>query len=151
MSATGHIHTKNSSIRIWNADGASLGVSAHGNTTDIDYNADDLEATAYGDQAHTFLAGLTNYTITVTGWWAGSHATDVTESPAACIFNMVGASIGGMIQFNPSGSTAGSLAYAACVNFQAFPMSFPADNIATMNFTCTARSGSLTACADSIW
>jgi hypothetical protein len=151
MSATGHIHTKNVSLRIWNGDGASLGLSAHGNTTDIDYNADDLEATAYGDQAHTFLAGLTNFTIAVTGWWAGSHATDVSDSVAACIFNMVGASVGGMIQVNPSGSTAGSLAYAACVNFQAAPMSFPADNIATMNFTCTARAGSLSASTDSIW
>lgn len=151
MSAKGHIHTKNVSVRIWNSASAILNVSGNGNTIDIDYNADDLEATAYGDQAHTFLAGLTNYTITYSGWWAGSHATDVTESVAACIFNLVGASDGAMVQVNPSGSTAGSLAYAACVNIQALPMSFPTDNIATMGFTCTARAGSLTACADSIW
>lgn len=150
MSATGHIHAKNASIRFWNS-ATSLGISTHQNTVDIDYNADDLESTAFGDTVHTFLAGLINYTIAVNGWWAGSHATDLTESVAACIFALVGSSTGGMIQINPSGSTAGSLAYAACVNFQAAPMSFPVDSIATMNFTCTARSGSLTACVDSIW
>lgn len=151
MAAIGHNHTKDASIRVWTA-GGSMSVSGHGNSTDVDYNADDLEATAYGDKAHTFLAGLTNYSLTVSGWWAGSHATDVADSVAACLFSAVGASTDtSMIQVNPAGSTAGSLAYVACVNIQAFPMSFPADNIATMSFTCTPRAGSLTACADSIW
>ena len=151
MSAKDHLHTKNVSVRIWQ-NAASKSISTHGNTVDIDYNADDLEATAYGNTTHVFLAGLTNFSIAFNGWWAGSHASDVTESLAACIHAMVGASAAeGMIQVNPAGSTAGSLAYAACVNFQTAPVSLPVDNIATMNFTCTPRAGSLSACADSIW
>jgi hypothetical protein len=151
MAAIGHNHTKNASIRIWTV-GGSMSVSGHGNSTDIDYNADDLEATAYGDQSHTFLAGLTNYSITFNGWWSGSHATETGDSIAACLHNAVGASTDtSMIQVNPAGSTAGSLSYVACVNFQSFPIGFPADGIATMSFTCTPRAGSLTACANSIW
>jgi hypothetical protein len=151
MGAVGHNHTKNCSVRIWTA-GGSINISTHGNSVDIDYNADDLEATAYGDQAHTFLAGLTNYSITYSGWWAGSHATAVADSVAACLFNAVAASTNtSMIQVAPAGSSAGSLSYVACVNFQAFPVSLPSDNIATMSFTCTPRSGSLSSCADSVW
>jgi hypothetical protein len=148
MSATGHNFTKDASVRITVIGGTEINLTAHGNSVDIDYNADDLEATAYGDSAHTFLQGLTNYSFNYSGWWAGSHASDVTNSVAACVFNLVQKSSASQAMFwiSPAGSTAGSLGYAACVNVQAFPMSFPADNIATMAITCTPRSGSLSAC-----
>lgn len=151
MGAVGHNHTKNASVRLETPGGCAV-LSTHGNSVDIDYNADDIEATAYGDQSHTFLAGLTNYSITFNGWWAGSHTTAVADSTAACIFNAVGASTNtSVIWVSPAGSAAGSICYVGCVNVQTFPMSFPADGIATMSFTCTPRAGSLSACADSIW
>jgi hypothetical protein len=113
MGAKGHNHTKNASVRLVGA-GGNIDLSGHGNSVDIDYNADDLEATAYGDQSHTFLAGLTNYSITYSGWWAGSHATAVADSVAACVFNAVGASTDtSIIWISPAGSTAGSLSGSA--------------------------------------
>lgn len=152
MSQTNHLFAKDASIR-FRVDAGSFNFSADGNNTEIDFNADDLEATAYGDLTHTYLQGLTNYTFTVTAWWAGSHATKVDDSHAACIFRMVyqSSTCRPEFQINPAGSAAGSLSYAGCVNVQAMPMSFPADNIATMNLTLTSRAGSLTACPDSIW
>jgi len=131
----------------------TIDLSAHGNSVDIDFNADDLEATAFGDTSHTFLQGLTNFTFSYNGWWSGSHATEVSDSEAACLQALVGNSsaCAPMIWVSPAGSTAGSLCYVACVNVQATPIGIPADNIATMNANFTARAGSLTACADSIW
>ena len=153
MSQTGHIHSINASVKITTTGGGSISLSGHGNSTDIDFNADDLEATAYGDQSHTFLQGLTNWTITVNGWWAGSHATDVSESVAACVHNLLYKSSASevMVWVNSGGSTSGSISYVGCANVQAAPVGFPADGIATMNITFTSRAGSLTACADSIW
>ena len=152
MSQTGHIHAKDASVKIVCA-GGTIALTAHGNSMDINKTADDLEATAYGDSAHTYLDGLTVFTFDYSGWWAGSHATDVTNSDAACLLALVGngAASTPIIWFAPSGSTAGSLCYVACVNVQSAPMSFPADGIATMNATFTARAGSLTACGNSIW
>lgn len=152
MAQAGHIHSKDASIRVM-CDPGTISLGAHGNDVSIDFTADDLEATAYGDKSHTFLQGLTNYTISVDCWWAGSDTSDVDDSVAACMFRIMGESstCRPMIQVNPAGSTAGSLAYAASVNLQNHSMSFPSDGIATMAATFTARSGSLTACADSIW
>jgi len=152
MAATGHIHSKNASVKVVCGAGA-LSLSAHGNSVDIDYNADDIECSAYGDTSHTFIQGLTNFTYSYNGWWAGSHATEVGDSIAACLMALVGNSSAcvPVIWVSPAGSTAGSLCYVACVNVQATPMSVPTDGIATMNANFTARAGSITACADSDW
>lgn len=152
MSQTGHIHPKDASVKIVCGAG-SIALSAHGNSTDITNTADDLEATAYGDTSHTFIDGLTTFTFDFGGWWAGSHATDTGNSTAACLGALVGNSSACVPVFwiSPAGSTSGSICYVACVNVQSAPMSFPADGIATMNATFTARAGSLTACANSIW
>ena len=152
MAQTGHIHPKNASIRIVCGAG-TINLSAHGNSMDISKTSDDLEATAYGDTAHTFLDGLTVFSFDYSGWWAGSHATDVSDSTAASLLQLTGQSsvCRPVLWFAPAGSAAGSICYLACVNVQSTPMSFPADNIATMNATFTARAGSLSACSPSIW
>jgi len=145
MAATGHIHSKNASVIVKCGPGNII-LSAHGNSVDIDYNADDIECSAYGDTSHTFIQGLTNFTYSYNGWWAGSHADDVSNSTAACLMALVGNSSActPMICVAPAGSTAGSLCYTACVNVQATPMSVPTDGIATMNANFTARAGSVT-------
>jgi hypothetical protein len=147
MAQTGHSFSKDLSARLICGAG-TIDLSAHGNNCDIDFNSDDLEATAYGDQSHTFLQGLTNFTFNYSGWWSGSHATDVSNSVAACVHSLVynSSACTPFLQINPAGSTAGSLSYAACVNVQATPVGFPAENIATMSINFTARAGSLTAC-----
>ena len=147
MAATGHLHAKNSSVKIVCGAG-TINLSANGNSVDIDYNADQLEATAYGDTSHTNLDGLLNFGLTYSGWWAGSGATlDGTNSKAGCMLALIGngATCMPVVYFAPNGSAAASLNYAACVNVQALPMSFPADGMATMNATFALRGGSMTA------
>jgi len=153
MSATGHTFSKNASVKITTIGGGSLVLTAHGNSVSTNEDVDQLEATAYGDTAHTFLDGLENFTMDFSGWWAGSHATDVSESAAACLHSIKGkgSTCQVMFWFSPAGSTAGSIAYAACVNISNLSQTWPADGIATMSFSFAARSGSMTACPDSIW
>jgi hypothetical protein len=147
MANAGHISGRNCSVRFWDTTGASHALTPRGNSTDINYTADDQETTAYGDNTHTNLSGLRNYGITFSGWWAGSG----DASAASLLFELIGACAGTMVQVNPAGSKAGSMAYAACVNLSSQDMSFPVDNIATMSWTATPRAGSLSACADSVW
>lgn len=146
MAQTGHILGKDCSIKI-KYDSGSTALTDHGNSIDIDYNADDHEATAFGDSSHTYLQGLTNFTLGYSGWWAGSHASDIMQSVVAVLHTFVtySSTCRPEIWIAPAGSTAGSLCYGACVNVQSFPMSFPSDSIATMNLSFTARAGSLTA------
>jgi hypothetical protein len=148
MAATGHLHTKSSSIKVICGAG-TLNLSAHGNNVDIEYTADELEALAYGDTVHTFLEGLTQFGMTITAWWAGSHgaAGTLTDEISTCLLSLIGQ--GGTcvpeVFFSPAGSTSGSITYNACVNVMAAPMSFPVDNIATQNITLKPRAGSMTA------
>lgn len=148
MSNSGKLGGRNLSVRVWNPDAASLAFSPDFKSMGIDTSADDQESTAFGDNTHTNLSGLRNYSITGDGFWSGSGADNSACVIASCL---LGASEGGMIQINPAGSTAGSIAYVACVNFQQVNMAFPVENIATLSFTCTPRAGSLSASADSIW
>lgn len=148
MANSNKIGGRNLSIRVFGPEAASAAISPDFKGVTIDYSADDQESTAYGDNTHVNLAGLRNYSIAVDGFWAGSGTT-----PSACLIAtcLLAARDDGMIQVNPAGSTAGSLAYVACVNFQQVNMAFPVENICTLSFTCTPRAGSLSACAESIW
>lgn len=148
MANAGKIAGRNASIRVWNPDSASIAVSSDFNNWTINYTADDQESTAFGDDTHTNLSGLKNYSIAVDGFWAGLGSDSSASVIGACL---LGASANGMIQINPAGSTAGSIAYAACVNFSSVDMGGPVANIVTFNFGCTPRAGSLSACAESIW
>ncbi len=148
MSNANKIAGRALSLRVWDADAASMGITSDFKSVTVDKSADDQESTAFGDNTHQNLAGLLNHGFSVEGFWAGSGANNSACVIGACL---VGAQFNGMIQVNPAGSTAGSLAYVACVNFNGVNMSFPVDNICTLSFTCTPRSGSLTACPDSIW
>ena len=153
MAAKGHNLGKNGSAKVVCGAG-TINLSAHGNSTDLDYNADDHEATAYGDLNHNFLAGLTNATLSFSGWWAGSSAaSDADNAAATCLHKLVGdpGACGTEFWFAPAGSTSGSLSYAACVNLQSLQISTPADSIITMSLNFTMRSGSLSACSDSVW
>jgi len=135
---------------LWDVVGACFNIGVHGNNVDISYNADDCETTAYGDDTHLNLAGLKNYSITFTGWWAGSGG----ESAASRVFELVGASQGTEIGIAPGGSTGltgTSMSYGACVNISSVDCGFPIDNIATMSFTATPRAGSLSACTTADW
>lgn len=143
MARAGHITSKNCSVFIWNAAGASRSVSDHGNTVDIDISVEEFEAGAYGDTWHEYETGRWDWTINYSGWWAGSHATNPDDSIATCMLRIVASGTGGTVKIFPAGSTAGSIAYTACCNFTAFPMSFPRDGFATMSFTARPRSGSL--------
>lgn len=147
MASACHIRCRHGSVRAKNIDGTWFGLSAHGNNVDISYSADDLETTAYGDDTHVNLAGLKNYTITFSGWWAGSGEA----APASLLDELVGASMGTEIQINPAGSGSTSPAYSGSVNISSIDVGFPVDNIATMNLTLTPRVGALTLTADGSW
>jgi len=148
MANSGKIAGRFGSLRVWNPDAASIAISPDFKNVGIEHSADDQESTTYGDNTHVNLAGLWNYSFSVDGFWAGSGADNSACVIQACL---LGASNNGVIQYNPSGSTAGSIAYVACVNFSQVSMAFPVENIATLSFTCTPRAGSLSACAESVW
>ena len=143
--AAGKIIARNCSVRLWDSSG-SLSITAYGNNVTISESADDAERTAYGDDTHVNIAGLKNFSISYSGWWAGCNATP----PACRLHTLIGGS-DAMIQINPAGSAAGSPAYGACVNIQSLEVAFPIGEVATMSFTCTPRAGSMSVCPISVW
>lgn len=71
----------------------------------LDYSADMLEETAFGDATHVRKGGLKNITFTGNGWWdAGADLIDPTA------FTKVGAN-GNALAISPDGGAEGDLAY----------------------------------------
>lgn len=145
MAAVGHTVGRNASVRLICGAG-TIDLSARTNSVDIEYNADGIEVSAFGDTSHTFIQGLTVFTFAVNGWWSGSHASEVLNSEAACLAALVGnsAACECILWVAPAGSAAGSISYSACVNVQSAPVNVPADGVVGMNSSYSARAGSIT-------
>ena len=147
MAAANHIYGRLASVRAEDISGASFGLTADGQTVSVSYNADMVEATTYGDINRTFITGITDYTFTYSGFYAGLAG----EKAASLLYEIVGASQGTWFDIAPSGSGSTSPGWSGCVHIESFESEVPTDGIVTMNFTCRPRSGSLTYEADASW
>ena len=146
MAATNHIYGRNNSFRMEDITGASFGLTSDGNNWTIEYSAEMIEATTFGDINRTFITGITDFTVNFSGYYSGNAGTQA----ASLLHEIVGASQGTWFQGNPSGSTATSPAYSGCVHVENLSVETPVDGIVSFSFSLRPRSGSLTmsACGD---
>jgi hypothetical protein len=147
MAAASHIYGRNASFRMEDVGGTKFVLTSHGNNWSIEYTADMVEATTFGDLNRTHIVGITDYTVNFSGYYSGNAGT----KPASLLYEVVGASQGTWFQGNPSGSTATSPGYSGCVHVESLSVETPVDGIVTISFTLRPRSGSLTYAADAHW
>jgi len=147
MAASNHIYGRNCSVRAEDITGASFGLTADGQSVGVSYNADMVEATTFGDINRTFITGITDYTFTFSGYYAGNAGAQA----ASLLYEIVGASQGTWVDIAPSGSGSTSPGWSGCVHVESFESEVPTDGIVTMNATFRPRSGSLTFETDASW
>lgn len=127
----------------------------HGHNAQFTYNAHDVspyvtsvtferdndihDTTCYGSASHTFLAGLVNGKVNVTGLW------DKTATVGSqVVFNAgVGDADGAAFIWGPEGSTTGNVKYSGTAVLESYTESAPVADLVT--FTASLRiSGSVT-------
>jgi hypothetical protein len=144
MSNACRIRGRNVSIRIHDSGGTEFNLTGTANDFSITLGTALLDSTTYGDGTETGVAGTETYTVTFSGYWAGSGA----DSTASKLMALNGASQGTWFNCAPAGSTAGCadavLQYSGCVNLENLTYNHPRNNLATYSFTLKPRSGSLT-------
>lgn len=147
MAAANHIYGRIASVRMEDITGASFGLTADGHTVTVSYGADMVEATTYGDINRTFITGITDYTFTFAGYYAGLAG----EKSASLIHEIVGASQGTWFDIAPSGSGSTSPGWSGCVHVESYDVEVPTDGIVAISLTLRPRSGSLSYVADASW
>jgi hypothetical protein len=140
MSNASKMRGRNVSFRLQDTTGACFTLTGTGNDFALTYAAALLDSGGYGDCTETTLADMMTYTVTFSGYWAGSGA----DSTASKLMALVGASQGTWFQCSPGGSADATVFnYSGSVNIENLTCNHPRNNLATYSFTLKPRTGSL--------
>lgn len=112
------------------------------NLTNIQFarSNDTHDDTGFGQEGHTFIAGLTNGTIQLTGWWDKTASTGT----ATVLDSLVGLdSVRVAFEYGPEGNTAGQVKYSGDCILSEFSTTSPVADL--VSFTATLQiSGTVT-------
>jgi hypothetical protein len=110
------VHGKDSVIKIDNASGTLTDISSYVNNVDFPITADVAETTVMGDDNKTYIVGLKDATLSITGLW------DSTID--GILGQIVGQSATVSFELSPEGTTAGNVKYtgeAICTEYSQNP------------------------------
>lgn len=104
------IHGKDSYFSLEDSGGSTLrNLSPHINNVTFSRSNDTHDTTTYGQEGHTFIAGLTNGTISVDGFWDDTAST----GSATVLDSLVGldaVTLG--FEYGPEGNANGAVKYS---------------------------------------
>jgi len=110
------VHGKDSVIKIDNAGGTLTDISSYVNNVDFPITADVAETTVMGDDNKTYIVGLKDATLSITGLW------DSTID--GILGQIVGQSSTVSFELSPEGTTGGNIKYegeAICTEYSQNP------------------------------
>ena len=110
-------HGKDSVFKLDNASGALTDISTYVNNVDFPETADVSETTTLGADNKTYIAGLKDATISLSGLW---------DSTADAIFGaVVGQSATLSFEYSPEGTTGGNVKYTGEAILTSYAISSP--------------------------
>ena len=134
-------HGKDSVFKVEDS-GATTLRDISGDLTNVAFNRanDTHDTTAFGAEGHTFVTGLTNGTITLTGW----TTTTASTGTLTVLDSLVGLdSITVGWEYSPHGSTAGLVKYTGECILISLDVSDPVADL--ISFSCQLQiSGDVT-------
>lgn len=138
MAAT---HGKDSVFSVEDSAGSTLR-DLSSNLTNVAFSRsnDTHDTTTFGSEGHTFIAGLTNGTITLTGW-ADTTASTGTLTVLDSLVGLDAVTVGW--EYGPLGSGSGAVKYSGECILASLDVSDPVADL--VSFTCTLQiSGDVT-------
>ena len=121
-------HGKNTVFKIDNSGGTLTDISAYVDNVDFPQAVETAETTTFGSSAKTYIVGLKDSTISISGKWDGAaSAVDVTLS------GILGQSASVTFEYGPAGSTAGNVKYTGEALLTNYSVSAPVGDVVTFS------------------
>lgn len=95
------VHGKTAVFKIDNSSGTLTDISAYCDSVDLPLTADTAETSTFGSTAKSYIAGLKDSTLSVSGIWDAT-----ADATLAAIVGLTGT-----FEYGPAGSTAGLIKY----------------------------------------
>lgn len=129
---------KSSNFQITDAGAVSRDISAYLDKVTFPEEVQALDTSAFTATARTFIPGLKNATITLTGKWDPT----ATSGPDVVLQGLIGSNPTAFI-YGPQGTTTGQVKYTGNAMVTRYSVDDPVDGLVT--FTCELQaSGAIT-------
>lgn len=122
------VHGKSAVFKIDNSSGTLTDISAYCDNIDFPQSVETAETTTFGTASKTYIVGLKDSTISVSGKWDGAvSAVDVT------LAGTLGQAASLTFEYGPSGSTAGNVKYTGECYLTGYSVSAPVGDVVTFS------------------
>ena len=135
------IHGKDAAFLLEDSAGTTLrNIGPYLTSVDFSMENDTHDTTTLGDEAHEYITGLTNATITLNGFW-DKTATVGSATVLDTLFGLDAVTVG--FEYGPEGNTSTNVKYSGECILQSLDYSSPVADLIT--FTATLQvSGAVT-------
>jgi predicted secreted protein len=118
-------HGKDSSFKIDNSGGSLTDISAYVNNVDFPETVDVAETTTLGDSAKSYIVGLSDATISISGLW------DATLD--GVLGGIMGQSATVSFEYSPEGTASGKIKYTGEAIATSYNQASPVGDVVTFS------------------
>lgn len=119
-------HGKGTVFKLDNSGGTLTDISAYVNNVDFSWEADTPETTVFSLDDRTYIAGLKNATLSVSGFYESANAD-------AILGVVVGQSASLTFEYGPQGSSSGAIKYTGECFLTNYSIGSPVDGVVTFS------------------
>lgn len=118
------VHGKDTVFKVDDTGGSLTDISTYINSVDFPESIDTAETTAFGSSAKSYIPGLTDATISVSGMW---------DATADAVFTGGAEPASRSFEFGPAGSTASNIKYTGECIMTSYSISNPVGDVVTFS------------------
>ena len=118
-------HGKNASFKVDNSGGTLTDISSYLNEISLPRSIETGETTSFGNSAKTYLVGLSDSTLSISGTW------DATLD--AHLAGIIGQAASVSFEYGPEGTSTGSIKYTGESYLTSFETSSPVADVVTFS------------------
>ena len=124
------VHGKNGSFELDNSSGTLTALSSISNEFSFSQSIETAETTTFGSSAKTYITGLNDATISLSGLFDATSATAIEGTIDALI---AGTNASATLVFGPEGSAAGKKKYTQEVIVTSYDISVPVGDVVSLS------------------
>ena len=118
------VHGKSTDFSIDDTSGTPRNISAYVNSVDFPDNVETAETTAFGSTAKSYIVGLTDATISVSGLWDATLDGYISGGAEPASRSFI---------FGPAGSTVSNIKYTGEAIVTSYSISNPVGDVVTFS------------------